>query len=95
MGVPWHNQNFYYGILAYDASGNRGLISNTVFVMVIKEETNEIMTGQKHPESVMTKEISAGGALPQSTRNDTKAAAAVYIWVPIVIVLLVTFLTGC
>ena len=88
MGVPWHNQNFYYAILAYDASGNRGLISNTVFVMVTKEEANEITTDQKQ----MTKETSAGaGALPQSTKNETEA----YIWVPIMIVLLmITLLIG-
>ena len=34
VGVPWHGQDFYYAVLAIDAAGNRGLISNTVTISI-------------------------------------------------------------
>ena len=82
MGIPWHNQIFYYGIVAYDASGNRGLMSNTVSVIVIKEEDNEII-----PET--TTETSA--ALPQSA---LPKEIAVYVWAPILAIFLVFLAIG-
>lgn len=38
VGVPWHNQMFYYAIVAFDAAGNRAQISNTVQVRIEEEE---------------------------------------------------------
>ncbi len=39
VGVPWHDQDFYYAILAFDASGNRGLISNSIPVRIHSKDT--------------------------------------------------------
>jgi len=34
IGLPWHSEVFYYGLVAYDAAENRGLVSNLVPVFV-------------------------------------------------------------
>lgn len=50
VGVPWHDQRFYYAVLAIDAAGNRGLISNPVSVFASKpEETQTELPQIKNP----------------------------------------------
>ena len=34
VGVPWPNEVFYYSIVAFDAAGNRGEVSNSIAVYV-------------------------------------------------------------
>ena len=34
VGVPWPNEVFYYSIVAFDAAGNRGEVSNSIAVFV-------------------------------------------------------------
>ena len=34
VGVPWPNEVFYYAIVAFDAAGNRGAVSNIIPVFV-------------------------------------------------------------
>merc|ERR1719305_1641240 len=34
VGVPWPNEVFYYAIVAFDAAGNRGQVSNIIPVFV-------------------------------------------------------------
>ncbi|QQP50938.1 Uncharacterized protein FKW44_012114, partial [Caligus rogercresseyi] len=42
VGVPWVNEVFYYAIVAYDESGNRGRISNTIAVFIKEEEATTV-----------------------------------------------------
>jgi hypothetical protein len=83
VGVPWHNQVFYYGIVAIDASGNRGQISNSVPVMVTKQEDAIAIETTTISNEVIVK------AQPRSTST----GVATYVWAPImgaiVVVLLV------
>jgi hypothetical protein len=39
VGLPWANEVFYYGIVAYDESGNRGIVSNLVPVFAVEATT--------------------------------------------------------
>merc|ERR1712130_469899 len=34
VGVPWPNEVFYYAIVAFDAAGNRGEVSNSIAIYV-------------------------------------------------------------
>jgi len=39
VGLPWANELFYYGIVAYDEAGNRGEVSNLVPVFATESTT--------------------------------------------------------
>lgn len=43
--LPWHNEIFYYGVVAVDDSNNRGLVSNLVPVFI-----DEVPTVPENPE---------------------------------------------
>ena len=77
VGVPWHNQMFFYAIVAIDASGNRGLISNSVSTLVSSlDKQNEIVN-----DEVTTPKI------PLAQPFSTHSGAAI-IWAPILAVVL-------
>ena len=48
VGVPWPNEVFYYSIVAFDAAGNRGEVSNSIGVYVEEPITTTI-----HPASTI------------------------------------------
>jgi hypothetical protein len=39
VGLPWANEVFYYGIVAHDDAGNRGLVSNLIPVFAAEAST--------------------------------------------------------
>ena len=77
---------FYYGIVAYDASGNRGLMSNIVSVTVIKNEDNEIIPKET---SINT---APSTSLPQS--SVLSEAFPVYVWAPLLAIVLIILFIG-
>ena len=60
VGVPWPNELFYYAIVAFDESGNRGKISNTISVF-IKEEPATIALD----EEALYNEVEVGSPLEE------------------------------
>ena len=73
-----------FHVLAIDRSGNRGLLSNIIPVIVVKEEDNEII-----PEETTT-ETSA--ALPRSAITNEETAA--YVWAPVLALILLSLFLG-
>jgi len=47
VGVPWPNEVFYYAIVAFDAAGNRGEVSNSIAIYV-----NEPITTTSEPSTI-------------------------------------------
>ena len=43
-GVPWAGQTFYYGVVAVDAAGNRGPVSNLVAAFIMEPTTTTTTT---------------------------------------------------
>ena len=43
VSLPWANELFYYGIVAFDESNNRGLVSNLIPVYIIEIATSTSM----------------------------------------------------
>ena len=78
---------FYYGIVAYDASGNRGLMSNIVSVTVIKNEDNEII-----PNKETDINTAPSTSLPQS--SVLSEAFPVYVWAPLLAIVLIILFIG-
>ena len=64
VGVPWPNELFYYAIVAFDDSGNRGKISNTIAVF-IKEEPATIA----EDESELYNDIEIGSPLEEPLQH--------------------------
>ena len=79
VGVPWHNQMFYYAIVAIDASGNRGLISNAVSTSVSSSLSSSV-SGNEIVDATTTVKPRAQPLFAQSK---------VAIWAPILAVGLV------
>ena len=77
VGVPWHNQMFFYAIVAVDASGNRGLISNTVFTLVSSSSTLD-----KQNEIINVGMVTTPKPLAQPFSTLSKSEVAI-IWAPI------------
>jgi hypothetical protein len=44
VGVPWPNEVFYYALVAFDANGNRGPISNIISVYIYEAPTTTTTT---------------------------------------------------
>ncbi len=44
VGVPWPNENFYYGLVAIDEVGNRSPISNIISVYIYEAPTTTTTT---------------------------------------------------
>ena len=60
IGLPWHNEIFYYGLVAFDASDNRSPVSNLVPVFV-----DEALASQSTNSSSDSSQL-AGGLLKSS-----------------------------
>ena len=45
VGLPWANEIFFYGIVAFDESGNRGIVSNLIPVFAAETTTQHTNEG--------------------------------------------------
>ena len=75
VGVPWHNQAFFYAVVAIDAAGNKGQISNVVSIYVKESETETTSTLDSAPSDLTKKVLVA-----QPRYADTTTLA---IWAPV------------
>ncbi len=75
VGIPWHNQPFYYAVLAIDAAGNRGLISNVISVESLQQHNSSSESSSLFDERLK--------AQPRQQQPLTGSSSAV-IWAPLV-----------
>ena len=88
VGVPWHNQAFFYAVVAIDAAGNRGLISNVVSIYV--KESKQTVDAPAF-DQVELDPTGKTFAKAQPQYADTKSLA---IWVPVGAILGVLLISG-
>jgi len=85
-GVPWAGQTFYYGVVAMDAAGNRGPVSNLVAAFIIEATTPRLALPLAQDEERVEPSLGSSWLLD---RNSVALAGGVVGGVILVIVILV------
>ena len=84
VGVPWHNQIFFYAIVAIDASGNRGQISNVISTLIPLPAEAESNTDSKNE---VIDDIST-----QKPTAQPYATPSTMVWTPILVLVVLSLL---
>ena len=99
VGVPWPNEVFYYAIVAFDAAGNRGEVSNIIPVFV-----KEPMTTTAAPSTVKfsdMKDVSATLPLKSFIQSEglmyiiAGIISLILIIIVIILTIIIRRLGGC